>query len=519
MANYENLIASIKGAIKSNNTQAITGQVLQDTLLDMVSKLGEGLSNKLGYVAISNNLFNPNDVILDAILSGNSIGNVQEIEPNTSLCVAKIAVDAGIYTFGGNGDVRTYSVTDANDVVLKTNAWVSQTTTQTVDIPDNGSYLWLSVYKDALSKAQVNKGSVKLPYDAYNVSPAYDGKDILADMRGEVKSKLTLSNSDVLNNALAGIYTKEFSASDVYLIEVKIAQVISGEIYNAIIVRDSSEKMISSFQSKHNTIEEAIADWGGLKHSSDGLTMILEAKSVDAPLKEVVYNAVFMRPFAASQELRGKVLSVNGDSICAGAGYAGGYGKIIAERNEMTLQNIGRGGGTITSGVVASDGTVRHSVCDTIENMRADADYAIIEGGVNDAGLTLPIGVIESGYNASFDTSTYCGAFEQMCKALTYRFAGKKYGYIAVHQMVEGYRVTNTDKANSYYWTAKAICEKWGVPFLDLNVSVPPFNYLDNTTISSVNDTYTMNGDGWHPNELGYKKYYCDKIEAWMKTL
>lgn len=26
-------------------------------------------------------------------------------------------------------------------------------------------------------------------------------------------------------------------------------------------------------------------------------------------------------------------------------------------------------------------------------------------------------------------------------------------------------------------------------------------------------------GDGWHPNEEGYKKYYCDKIEAWLKTL
>lgn len=41
MANYDNLIASIKGAIKNNNTQAITGQVLQDAMLDMVSQLGK----------------------------------------------------------------------------------------------------------------------------------------------------------------------------------------------------------------------------------------------------------------------------------------------------------------------------------------------------------------------------------------------------------------------------------------------------------------------------------------------
>lgn len=41
MANYDNLIESIKDAIKNNNKQAITGQVLQDTLLDIVSQLGK----------------------------------------------------------------------------------------------------------------------------------------------------------------------------------------------------------------------------------------------------------------------------------------------------------------------------------------------------------------------------------------------------------------------------------------------------------------------------------------------
>ena len=42
MANYSNLIAAIKAAIKTNGTQAITGQVLQTQLLNMVGKLGAG---------------------------------------------------------------------------------------------------------------------------------------------------------------------------------------------------------------------------------------------------------------------------------------------------------------------------------------------------------------------------------------------------------------------------------------------------------------------------------------------
>lgn len=40
MSNYEILIADVKAAIKTNGTQAITGQVLQTQLLGMISKLG-----------------------------------------------------------------------------------------------------------------------------------------------------------------------------------------------------------------------------------------------------------------------------------------------------------------------------------------------------------------------------------------------------------------------------------------------------------------------------------------------
>lgn len=217
--------------------------------------------------------------------------------------------------------------------------------------------------------------------------------------------------------------------------------------------------------------------------------------------------------------LIGKVLSVNGDSICQGQGYRGGYAKIIGERNAMVVENLGDGGAVIALGRSFSDGTPRHCIANTITSMREDADYILIEGGANDAGLGIPVGKISDGYNATLDTSTYCGAFEYMLQTLISRFAGKKYGYIAVHQCVAKYRVTDTDKTTSYYWLSKAMCEKWGVPFCDLNSTVPPFNYLSNSEISEVNSMYTNNGDGWHPNEAGYKKYYCDKIEAFMLSL
>ena len=88
-------------------------------------------------------------------------------------------------------------------------------------------------------------------------------------------------------------------------------------------------------------------------------------------------------------KLYGKRISFNGDSICAGDGFRGGYGKIIAERCGMIYQNVGVGGGTITVGVHSKAGVLRHSICGSIDKMDPDADYAIVEGGVTDAFLSL----------------------------------------------------------------------------------------------------------------------------------
>lgn len=221
--------------------------------------------------------------------------------------------------------------------------------------------------------------------------------------------------------------------------------------------------------------------------------------------------------------LYGKKLALNGDSICYGAGATGGYGAYIAENNNMTLQNIGVSGGTITAEVYKDSGSARHWICRTIANMDADADYAIVEGGVNDSSLAVPLGAITADYDNTFDDTTFYGAFESMLNQLLIRFAGKKVGYIAVHQMSANFRASN-DKETSYYWAAKLCCEKWGVPFLDLNTTVPPFGLIRNITkqadlYAATRAVYTANADGWHPNEEGYQKYYVPKIEAWLKTL
>ena len=211
--------------------------------------------------------------------------------------------------------------------------------------------------------------------------------------------------------------------------------------------------------------------------------------------------------------LYGKKLSVDGDSICAGAGYKGGYAKIIGERNNMTVQNLAVGGGTLATETYSSNGSARHWISSSMDSLSEDADYIIIEGGLNDAES---LGVITDGYDSSLDQTTFCGASETICKKLISKFHGKKYGFIIAHRYggfnyaIEGGRVQLLIQ----------IFEKWGIPYLDLNRLLPDFQKLYNSTIPElklVSTTYFV--DSEHPNEQGYNKYFCDKIEEWMKSL
>ena len=204
-----------------------------------------------------------------------------------------------------------------------------------------------------------------------------------------------------------------------------------------------------------------------------------------------------------SNPLTGKILSVNGDSICAGERYAGGYAGIIGTDNGMTVQNIAVSGGTI------ANVSGHHCISGTISDMRSDADYVILEGGINDSSEGVTLGTISSGYDATLDTSTFAGAFETMLKAALNRFPTAKIGYIFVHKTNFG-SFKSTDGANSYYGIAKAACEKWGVPYCDLNVLAPPIPFVDSLLSYS---------DGVHPTEDGYRLFYVPKITAWMKTL
>lgn len=295
---------------------------------------------------------------------------------------------------------------------------------------------------------------------------------------------------------------------------------------------DENENFVSYTQGTHTEIDSmssivtvtfssqatATAKYFNINGTTDILNTLMVVKGAQYPNEYVpygTYKTIDGLQISKSQiidlddeanPLKGKIISLNGDSIAAGVGYQGGYGKIIAEENAMTYENIAVGGGTVA--YVSAD---VHCISRTIANMRSDADYVILDGGGNDADSGVPLGTLSTGYDATLDDTTFAGAFENMLKSAIARFPNKKIGYVFVHKCAY---LFSSSVENSYYGIAKAACEKWGIPYCDLNTQAPPLNY-----INSLKTAYTANGDGYHPNEQGYRLFYVPKITAWMKTL
>jgi lysophospholipase L1-like esterase len=215
-----------------------------------------------------------------------------------------------------------------------------------------------------------------------------------------------------------------------------------------------------------------------------------------------------------------KVLTATGDSITATVSHRqyASYARMIAVDNSMTYETKAVWGATLASGIPNSGGCI----LDTLSQMREDADYIILSGGANDfyylsAGTEL-LGQITKGYTETLDTTTFCGALEHLCKTAIERWPGKKILYVITHRMLD---ITNQDALQEHVATMMKVLEKWGIPYVDLWHDMPSLMLptLKNSYTSMGNTEYNGTGDGLHPNEEGYRRFYVPRIEARLKTL
>ena len=88
--------------------------------------------------------------------------------------------------------------------------------------------------------------------------------------------------------------------------------------------------------------------------------------------------------------------------------------------------------------------------------------------------------------------------------------------------MAGKYSIMRPEEDN-FYLIAKKCCEKWGVPFLDLTTSVPPYGLMYPRIVENESDLEKVEkyfvDDGWHPTRLGYETLYLPKIVSWLESL
>ena len=207
---------------------------------------------------------------------------------------------------------------------------------------------------------------------------------------------------------------------------------------------------------------------------------------------------------------KGKKTLFLGDSICAancenGKPYRGWAGRIQSSTG-MTCVNRGQSGASLST----ARGTNRViNVYNLVKSVKYD--FVIMHGGVNDAWESTAVGKMSSSFElSSFNTATFAGGLEELFYHVTRDQPQAKLGYIfnfATPRFTTG-RIANMTE---YYNVAKQICEKWGIPYLNM--------YEDGDLSSELKVTTTVNlSDYLHPNTAGYDVIY-KYIMYWMEIL
>lgn len=225
--------------------------------------------------------------------------------------------------------------------------------------------------------------------------------------------------------------------------------------------------------------------------------------------------------------LSGKVLVNFGDSIANGAGAndGGAYAKYIAAKNGMKLYSYAVNGMVLAEGGVdTASSRLSQQITSAISNIPAGdvPQFILFEGGTNDLNTNVVLGDVSTAKNAygeydvsGCDTDTYCGAFEVAVSRLRTQWPSASIIFVMVHEMTS----RDIDKQHQFHEKQIALCNKWKIPYVDM-FNEGQMTSLITATAQTFFPTSSSTPTGYdrtHPNELGYKKFYCPKIEAKMR--
>ena len=516
-----NMGQDVKEAMTGGSVAVVSGySVGQQNIID-----GSVVPSKMDYFT---NLINKENVELNKVISPSSF-IVSDLQGYA--LTDFIPVQTGKYTinFTSHDTVFIYNTSKEGQSCVTTS-----TAPKTFEVASDG-YIRLVIKQVDLNNAMLVHGeSVPKTYIPYgHIGWLHVGEDNLSsEITGKIneneKGVKTVENkfrylnlfdvSTVTDNVILGFPSdnltenENFCVSDFIPVE-EGKYTLNIANYDTVFMYDKDKKLINKLSlSGWGIVINTIAIPEGISFVKLSVLKankneIMFAKGDSLPPTYVPYGKYVMDDLVIGTEigtenniLSGKTALFTGDSICYGAGSTGGYARYIGENNKMNVINYGVSG----TRIAVSDS--ENAIVTRIATMQDTADYICLEGGVNDAWSgKVPLGEISDGFNGDLDETTFTGAFESLLKQSLLKWKEAKIFYLIPHKMMG---------VNEYLDRAKELCEKWGVPCLDLRLMTGFFAYDD-----EMKQTYTANGDGVHPNEQGYKVFYVDKITAFMKSL
>lgn len=208
--------------------------------------------------------------------------------------------------------------------------------------------------------------------------------------------------------------------------------------------------------------------------------------------------------------LYGKKYVVCGDSFSAELDTNGGrpYGKVIAERNNMSYVNLAIAGTTMST-------DVDHDSFATTQYKKvpADADYITLCYGLNEESA-IPDHI---GEKSSTDISTIWGAWNFSLKYLITNMPFAKIGII----------IADAWTSQQMHDLLVEIAEYWGIPYLDLkeSTSVPmglngrlPSDSVNSEAVTLRTNAFRVSASDGHPNEKAHA-YRSTYIENFLRSL
>lgn len=257
----------------------------------------------------------------------------------------------------------------------------------------------------------------------------------------------------------------------------------------------------------------------------------------------IMITSVFMSssfaatyPIKENSPLKDINVGFYGDSICAAkvdngtaTEYVKGWAGRIGVTNQMKWTNHGVGGASVSN--IRGTNTVYAQITNV---HKTGHEMILLHGGTNDAWDGAKIGTMTEGFGASntYDVTTFAGGLEQIFAYLREKTPDATIGYIINFKFVNANRgatktiTTESGKPKSVYILnnmeeyvemTKKICDKWGIPYLDLHGDDELTNKLHpKDEKGQYLNTYVH--DFIHPSSAGYDILY-PYIEEFMIDL